>query len=223
MAGAGPAGRADAARRLVRALRADAGFMWQARVLPGRVRALQVRARLRARREGDRFSLVSATRPPDLQYLLSLARGRRRVVELGTGTAWTTIALALADDERTVRSFDPELRRERERYLDLMTPADRRRIELVTSPGAAGPRAGDEVDLLYVDSSHSREDVIAEVRAWTPVLVPGALIVLDDYGHPLYPGVAEGVAELGLTGAAHGTLFVHVHPPTAAGAGGETA
>jgi hypothetical protein len=34
--------------------------------------------------------------------LLSAARGRRRVVELGTGTAWTAISLALADQRRGV-------------------------------------------------------------------------------------------------------------------------
>jgi hypothetical protein len=41
------------------------------------------------------------------------------------------------------------------------------------------------------------------------VLAPGAPIVFDDYGHPDYPGVAEAVAELGLTGELRGTLFVH--------------
>ena len=53
---------------------------------------------------------------------------------------------------------------------------------------------------------------VAEVRAWRPVLGPGAVIVFDDYTHPDFPGVGEAVAELGLSGDQRGTLFVH-HVP----------
>lgn len=199
-------------RALARALRTDAAFARQVRLLPFRVAILQLRARLRARRSGDVFSLVAATRPPDLARLLALAGGRRQVVELGTGTAWTTIALAAADPRRRVTSFDPIVRPERERYLALLRPSARDRIELVQAPGAAaGPRAQLPVDMLYVDSSHERADVVAELEAWTPVLRPGGLVVLDDYGHDDYPGVAQAVAEMGLAGRQVGTMFVHRH------------
>ena len=40
-----------------------------------------------------------------------------RVVEIGTGTAWTTIALALDDGRRSIVSFDPVVRPERDRFL----------------------------------------------------------------------------------------------------------
>ncbi len=146
---------------MARTLVVDARFAWQTRVLPRRVALLALRAQARARRTGDAFSLASATRPADLARILRLAAGRRDVVELGTGTAWTAVALA--------------------------------------------------ADMLYIDSSHEGGDVIAEYRAWEPVLSPGSVVVLDDYGHPQYPGVAEAVAELGLAGRPEGTLSVHVH------------
>jgi predicted O-methyltransferase YrrM len=169
----------------------------------------QARARRAARRSGDEFSLVSATRPDDLARLLALARGRRRVVELGTGTAWTTISLALADSSREVTSFDPIVRAERERYLELAGPGVRSRIELVDAPGEAGPREGEpRVDLLFVDSSHERAATIREYEAWRPALAPGAIVAFDDYGHPDYPGVAQAIADLGLAGERAGTLFV---------------
>ena len=117
----------------------DAAFAWQTRVLPRRVAILQLRARARARRAGDVFSLTSATRPADLARILRLAAGRRHVVELGTGTAWTAVALAAADPARRVTSFDPIARPERERYLALLAPDARARIDLVEAPGAAGP------------------------------------------------------------------------------------
>jgi predicted O-methyltransferase YrrM len=205
-------------RRVARILLADADFAWQTRVLPRRVAILQLRARARARRRGDVFSLISATRPPDLARLLRLASGRRHVVELGTGPAWTAAALAAADPARRVRSFDPFVRPECEHYLSLLAPDVRARIELVAEPGATGPRARETVDMLYIDSSHQRADVIAELEAWRPALRPGAIVVLDDYDHVDYPGVAEAVGELGLGGTQQGTLFVHVHQPvTAAG------
>jgi cephalosporin hydroxylase len=64
------------------------------------------------------------------------------------------------------------------------------------------------VDFLFVDSTHERDDTIAEVEAWRPRLAPGALVVLHDYGNPAFPGVGEAVAALGLRGESRGGCFV---------------
>jgi predicted O-methyltransferase YrrM len=166
------------------------------------------RARLAASRSGDAFSLSSATRPRDLALLLELASGRRQVVELGTATAWTSISLALADPLRQVVTYDPGAY-ERGAYLALAGAGVRARITFVTAPGAAGPVDGSPVDLLYVDSAHTREGTLEELRAWLPVLPAKALVVLDDYAHTGFPGVREAVDELGLSGEPRGTMFVH--------------
>src|ERR1700727_2294177 len=183
---------------------------WHAdlRALPLRVALFQARARMLAHRQGDRFSLTSVTRPGDLRTLLSLAAEAAHVVELGTATGWTAISLALSDPARRVTSFDPVSRPEPARYLQLVGPEVRSRIELVTAPGSDGPRDDRPVDLLYIDSSHERQPTIDEVHAWRPVLAPGATIVFVDYGHPDYPGVCAAVDELGLDGRLVGTLFV---------------
>jgi predicted O-methyltransferase YrrM len=178
------------------------------RALPLPVARFQARARAVAHRRGDRFSLTSVTRPGDLRTLLSLAAGRAHVVELGTATGWTAISLALADPARQVTSFDPVSRPEPARYLRLVGPEVRSRIELVTALGSDGARDDRPVDLLYIDSSHERQPTIDEVNAWRPALAPGAAIVFDDYGHPDYPGVREAVQELELDGRLVGTLFV---------------
>ena len=167
-----------------------------------------VRARSLARRDGDVFSLDSALRPAKLEVLLEAATGRRAVVELGTGTAWATIALAIADPERTIESWDPVVREQRERYLALAGPDVRRRISFVEGLGEDGPGAVAGVDLLFIDSSHEREPTLAEVATWRPALAPGALVVFDDYGHPDYPGVAEAVDELGAVGQARASLYL---------------
>ena len=175
---------------------------------PVRVAWFQWRARRLALRADDGFSALSATRPQNLAALLEAARGRRLLVELGTGTAWTAISLLLADPGREVISYDPITRPERERYLDLAGPGVRRRLTLIDAPGAEVPPGQAPVELLYIDSPHEREPTIAEVEAWRPVLAPEALIVFDDFEHPDYPGVGEAIAELGLAGERRANLFV---------------
>jgi predicted O-methyltransferase YrrM len=200
--------RAAVAQRL-RPLRADLRYAAGLYRLPPRVAWFQLRARRRARRSDDPFSLTSVTRPRDLALVLELAAGAKRVVELGTGTGWTAIALALADAERTITTFDPVARPTTALYLNLVAPEVRRRIAFVNGPGISGPRDRTPVDLLYIDSSHRREDTIAELAVWRAVLAPGSVVIFDDFTHPEYPGVREAVRELELRGEQLGTLFVH--------------
>jgi predicted O-methyltransferase YrrM len=190
-------------RQLVRLLLAT-------RALPPRAALFQARAMLRAARLGDDWALQSSTRPADVAELLRLAGGRRRAVELGTATGWTSGALLLAEPERRLTSFDPVVREHREAYLRLLPRSARERLELVPAPGHEA--RGERVELLFVDSSHDRDATIAEFRAWRPRLAPGALVVLHDYGNPAYPGVAEAVAELELTGREHAGLWLWEAP-----------
>jgi predicted O-methyltransferase YrrM len=192
-----------------RALRRKVAFILQLRVLPPRVAWFQWRAGRLATRLGDGFSSVSATRPRKLAVLLSLARGRQRVVELGTATAWTAISLVLADRTRVVATYDPIERAERELYLRLVKPGVRDRVTFVRAPGDEGPQSTSSVDLLYIDSSHNQEDTVREMEAWRPVLGDGALVVFDDFTHPEYPGIRDAVMQLRLEGEEREGLFVH--------------
>lgn len=47
------------------------------------------------------------------------------------------------------------------------------------------------IDFLYVDADHGYDGVRADLEAWVPHVKPGGLIVGDDYGNALYPGVKE--------------------------------
>ena len=190
-------------------MRADARLLFSLRALPWRVARFYWRARRHARHRGDRFSVASAARPGELAQLLALADGRHAVVELGTGTAWSAIALALGDPARRVLSYDPSPRAERESYLDLAGPAARERIELRAEPDTRGPHHGDPpAELLFIDSEHERQPVLAAFAAWRHALAPGAVVVFHDYSHPDYPGVRQAVVELGLDGLQVGGLFV---------------
>jgi predicted O-methyltransferase YrrM len=192
----------------LRRLRGEVRLLVGLRRLPPRVVLFIVRARTHAWRSDDRFSLASAAGPADLAVLLSLARGRQHVVELGTGTAWTSVVLALADPARRVISYDPEERAHTTSYLRLAGAGAGRRIELRGQADSAGPHDFDRpVELLFIDSSHERAATVAAFRAWLPALAPGALVVFHDYDHAGYPGVSEAIAELELTGEAREGLF----------------
>ncbi len=178
------------------------------RRLPPRVALFYVKAIWTARRANDDFALRSGTRPRELAHLLAVARGHRRVAELGTGSAWTAIALALSDHGRTVVSYDPVVRPHRELYLALVRPDVRQRIELLEGTGEAGPPAGTFVDFVFVDSSHEREETIATFESWSGAVAPGGIVAFHDYEEPLFPGVTDAIHELDLRGDAHGHLFV---------------
>jgi predicted O-methyltransferase YrrM len=189
--------------------RAKLRLLLALRVLPRRVARFYWRAWREALRGEDRFSLASAARPAELAQLLALARGRRAVVELGTGTAWSAVALALDDEARRIVSYDPSVRVERERYLELAGRDERARIELREEPDSSGPHGGDApVELLFIDSEHEREPVLAAFAAWRDALALGAIVVFHDYAHPQYPGVRDAVGELGLSGTEVGGVFV---------------
>jgi Methyltransferase domain len=192
-----------------RTLRREVRLLAELRALPPRVALFQWRAWRLASRMGDGFSPVSRTDPRKLAVLLNAARGRRRVVELGTGTAWTAISLVLADPVRAVLSYDPVERPERERYLRLVNRGTRRRLTFAGASGDEGPRDSGMIELLYIDSSHHREDIVSEVEAWRPALGEGSLVVFDDFAHSDYPGVEEAVRYLGLIGEQRRGLFVH--------------
>jgi predicted O-methyltransferase YrrM len=163
-------------------------------------------------REGDRFSVVSSKRPQNLAALLDAVRGCRRVAELGTGSAWTSISLLLADRERELVSYDPIHRSERNLYLRLVAPELRSRVDFIHASGSVGPHNLKQIDLLYIDRAYQRGDTIREVEAWRPALAPGALIVFDEFDHPDHPGAREAVNELGLEGEQRANMFVHRTP-----------
>jgi predicted O-methyltransferase YrrM len=177
--------------------------------LPPKVALFYARSRRLARRRHDEWSLHSSTKPADLRELIRIAKGRREVVEIGTGTAWTSAALALADRKRTITTFDPIVRGEREWYIGLAGIPVRKRVTFESADGEAGAEDYDgRPSLLYIDGSHERERTIGTFMAWRPKLAPGAIVAFHDYSNPVYPGVREAIGELGLNGEVIGEFYV---------------
>ena len=158
-------------------------------------------------READDFTLVAMTRSDDLATVLRLARGKKRVVEIGTGGGTTTIALALDDRDRFVWSYDVKPPRPtRDRYLGLAPRDVARRISFLQESGAEPSDPPSSVDFVFIDGSHQREDTVATFRAWRRQLAPGGTIAFHDFGRN-WPGVSEAIDDLGLKGEVEGLVF----------------
>ena len=178
--------------------------------LPPRVLLFRFRAIALARRTEDRSrrSPLSIWR---LSRLLALARGRDRIVELGTAAGWTAYSLALANPRARVTTYDREPRAGRDRYRRLVQASAFERVELVLRRGEEGPERPTTCDLLLIDADHWHPAVREMFDAWYGSVVPGGLVVFDDVA-PQFPDVAQTIADLGLSGERLGRLFVHQKP-----------
>jgi predicted O-methyltransferase YrrM len=82
--------------------------------------------------------------------------------------------------------------------------ANVRLIPALTADAAAYWRQ--PIDVLYIDADHSYRGVRADLDLWVPHVRPGGLVVGDDYGHRLYPGVAAAWDDYAAT---HDLTLVH--------------
>src|SRR5664279_2246406 len=139
-------------------MRANVRLLLSLRVLPWRVARFYWRARRHALRSADHFSLASAARPGELAELLTLAEGREAVVELGTGTAWSAIALALDDRTRQIVSYDPSVLAAFRTWREALAPDAVAVFHDYTHPDYPGVReavielglAGEEIGGVFV-------------------------------------------------------------------------
>lgn len=100
-------------------------------LLPPRVIAFYARVLAGAVAANDTWSIAVGARPAELAQVLEAAGDATTVVEVGTGAAWTSAALALAMPGREVYSYDIEAHPQRERALALLPAQARRRLHLL--------------------------------------------------------------------------------------------
>ena len=181
--------------------------------LPPAATVFYARALRHGRGRGDTVSLAIAARPRELAELVRVARGAATVAEVGTGTAWTAIVLAIADRRRQVHSFDVAEHAQRAAYLALAPAEVRARLHLAVRDGRDGPPPDlPELDFLFIDTSHELEETMTTFRLWSERLRAGGRAAFHDYDNEHYPGVAEAVAQLGLTGEERAGMYLWRKP-----------
>ena len=55
---------------------------------------------------------------------------------------------------------------------------------------------GQPIALVFADADHSAEGTRAVIETWAPLVVPGGLMVFDDYGNDRWPDVKPTVDEM---------------------------
>lgn len=53
-----------------------------------------------------------------------------------------------------------------------------------------------EIDVLNIDSDHTYESTMQEIKIWIPLVKKGGFVMFHDYEHPKAPGVGEAIHEL---------------------------
>lgn len=73
----------------------------------------------------------------------------------------------------------------------------REHVRLLAMPGdrAAEELVGHEVRFLFIDGDHTRAGVENDIRLFFPLLVPGAIVVFDDFTGD-FPGLVEALDRL---------------------------
>ena len=54
----------------------------------------------------------------------------------------------------------------------------------------------ESVDMLFIDSTHTEEAIIADINAWLKFVKPGGIICFHDYGP--FPGIKNGIEKCNL-------------------------
>lgn len=143
-------------------------------------------------------ALMEATRVDDhrsrenlVPGLIDLCRKYIRpwyyVVEVGSFAGVSTEVLALHLPRGKLWAVDPQMEDggrmsgAANRLREMAKRYPRLKLLRLRSPEAAAGFNDHSLDLVYIDAGHSREEVMADVAAWTPKVRPGGILAGHDY------------------------------------------
>jgi predicted O-methyltransferase YrrM len=151
-----------------------------------RLRATLKPGAFAARRPELMLAIGEAT--ASLLHLLVLARGARRVLEIGTSVGYSTLWLADAVRQTggRVTSLDASADKHRQAAGNLDAAGLRDRVELLTAQApAALARLEGPFELVLLDCE--RPDYLPCFESFQGLLAPGALVVADNMTFPPSP------------------------------------
>jgi len=77
----------------------------------------------------------------------------------------------------------------------LSSAASDGRLEIFEGVSADLDLSGRRFRFVHVDGSHEYADALADLRLVVDHIVPGGIIAVDDYEHPLWAGVTDAVRD----------------------------
>ncbi len=131
----------------------------------------------------------SCTVPAYCRFLNGLVRylQPKNVLELGTGEGWSALHmfLALPEDGRltTINLPNPPCPDAVGEALDVISDCRLTRVLGDTRSQESVDMVPDDVDLLFIDSTHDYATISQEWALYSPKLVDGAIVCVDDLSH----------------------------------------
>lgn len=118
----------------------------------------------------------------DLLFLLHFAKARnaRRILEIGTYRARTTLAFHLNCPDAEVVSYDIATRSSPFREIAHSQPAIQFRLKPFSEASTELLREP-KFDLIFIDGSHKKEDVVSDSRLAFQIVAKGGAIIWHDY------------------------------------------
>jgi hypothetical protein len=117
-----------------------------------------------------------------------------RTLEIGTGSGCSLIAVLMglschADVKAWTVDIEPRPHLAHEMEMRGLT-----RWEYIHSDSLSVAKTWTvPLDLIYIDGDHTEKGVTDDIRAWTPHLKFGGLMVFDDYEQPMHKRCTEGI------------------------------
>jgi cephalosporin hydroxylase len=139
--------------------------------------------------------------PLDLWIYQEILHEIRPALVVETGTAYGGSALFLADACESLGTGEVVTIDVAERAVSVNHPRLRKIVgssvdggirDLVAGMAAQGPV------VVILDSDHTADHVLAELRLWCDLVTPGSYLIVEDTninGHPVYPDFGPGPAE----------------------------
>lgn len=138
----------------------------------------------------------------ELQALVELAAGQD-VLEVGAFCGLSAWGMGIS--ARTVRSVDTfRAATDGQRQTGQMTTFDAYNLAIsryknvsyfIGTSEDAARLLHDDYDLIFLDATHTYEEVKADTERWWPRVRDGGVMAWHDYHHDNYPGVAQAVEE----------------------------
>ncbi len=167
----------------------------------------------------------------ELLWLYETAKGRPKILELGSWKGRSTHALLSGNKKGTVTAVDTwkgskdlhdhtSWMAQQEDILGifLKNVGDFGNLAFIQMKGheAADHIKDDSMDMVFIDAGHSYEEVKQDIADWLPKVKRGGILCGHDYLPGTWMGVIQAVDEaFGKPDEIHGTIWVHyVNPHT---------
>jgi predicted O-methyltransferase YrrM len=130
-----------------------------------------------------------------LKHLVAMLPECPVVVNIGAAFGTSALSLLEARPDLFVFSVDVKPCEAERRHLAQSTVDPARCVRILGRSQDIGQHWPRRVDMAFVDGSHARKDVIADLDVWLPRIKPGGIVALDDYEKGCTPAVKPVVDE----------------------------